>query len=463
MNYSLKYDNADYTQYLSEEDSFTLVSNVEDGLNNPVCSTLEFTLNNAAKIHTHFGNSVDPFGIFNTGHIELFYDFPLTKIFDGYIDRESLEADFTNNKIKIKAIGTEKKISDYSAKFDLTQVFQERDEDISIRKRWGRSSTSRHDPDNYSQIENLVSDIFKDLGFDTDKQVIYIPFSEKYYFTYNADRWGEVFVERPMAIVRNNTGGRNILSSLSSGNFRDFYEADADSGSYNLLLKEFAKITNCIYFYHHKLDKMFFIPRDYSDLANELGMGIIEIDNDILDGEYYASVEQPYSGVMLRFSDIDIAVYRDNSGIIIGGSIKWGINIPEGTKPTIQDEGIYGYFIGFSPSSGIRYKLGDSLALFNSSLYLDNAVEINMNAELWEYLRPDAGITGASDSISDFLTDVIFENFYYHTMRSVKRRRVAIDSITPAPVRINYNDTLINCFYSETDLWDETTLLEFKY
>lgn len=464
MAYILKYDDVDYTSYLSEEDDFTLVSNVEDGLNNPVCSTLEFTLNNRNNLHNNFGNTVDPFGIYNLGHIQLYdaNDLPSRLIFDGYIDRESIDVNFSGQKIKIKAIGKEKQISDSASKFDLTQVFNERDSDINVRKRWGRSTTRRNDPNNYSYIESLVRDIFEDLGYDSTKQVIYIPYSSNYYFTYNAERYGTIDVERPIAVIRNNTGARNVLPQLSSGDFKTFYENDAESGSYNLLLKEFAKITNCIYFYHHTLGKVFFIPRDYEDLADQLGQAVIEIDNAILEDDYGASVEQPYNGVALKFNDIDLVVYKDNSGIIIGGSTKYGINVPEGVNPIITNETPNGYFIGFSGTTR-RYKLGSSLTQFNYSLYLDNAIEVNMRADLWEYLRPDAGITGQADEIEDFLVNVIFENFYYYTMRSVKKRIVTINSVTPAPVRINYNDNLINCFYSETDLWNEVTTLEFKY
>lgn len=461
MNYTLKYDGVDYTSYLSENDDFILASNVEDGLNNPVCSTLKFTLNNKNNIHTFFGNTVDPYGIFNTGHIELYYDFPLTKIFDGYIDRESIDINFNQQKISIQAIGKEKQISDLASKFDLTQIFNERDSDINIRRRWGRTSAVRHDPNNYNQIENLISSIFEDLGYDSTKQVIYIPFSGNYYYTYNADRWGTINYPRPMAIIRNNTGLRNTLPDLSSGDFKSFYENDAESGSYNLLLKEFAKITNCVYFYSHTTDKVFFIPRDYADLADELNMGIIEIDNLILADNYMGSIDQPYSGIALKFADIDLVVYKDTGSIILN-DIKWGVNVPEGTVPSINNELPNGFFIGFDDTP-IRYKMGMGLSKFNYAVYLDNAIMINMQGNLWEYLRPDSGIVGEADSIEDFLISIIYENFYYYTMKLVRRRMLTINGVYISPIRIKYQGNIINSFNSETDLWDETTKLEFKY
>lgn len=462
MNYTLKIDGTNYTEYLSEEDSFSILSNIEDGLNNPICSTLEFTLQNRLGLENLFDDTVSPYGIWSSGLVVLQYDFPLSNLFEGYIDRESIEVDYEKQKIKIKAVGKEKQISDYLAKFDITQLFEQRDNDIDVRRRWGRGTNVRRDPNNYSYISSLVADIFEDAGFDSSDRIISIPYNDKFYFRYNPDRYGEINIARPVAIARNNTGNRNILPELSSGSFRSFVDNDIDTESYNFLLKEYSKLTNCVYFYSHKVQKLFFVPRHYTGLGDDIGYAPLVINEDnILADNYLGFAEQPYNAIALKFSDMDMVVYKDNSGVVVGGEVKFGINVPKGVTPTINNELPYGYFVGFSDSD-IRYKLGLTLDHFNYSVYLDNAVEINMEADLFEYLRPDAGITGESDSIEEWVREVVWENFY-NTLTEVKKRRVTVKGIYLAPLPIIYDSQNINCFSGEIDLWQETTTLEFKY
>lgn len=449
-------DGVDRTSKLIETQPFIVSHQVENGVNNPVCSTAKFTLHNDFAFENFFTDSIAPYAVYSAGHVVIYVDFPSVKIFDGFIDREILEFDFNNQDVTITAIGKEKYISDLAAQYDITQAFYYKTTTDNYRQRNGRTAAIRYNPDSYTLLSDLLGSIIGDLGYSS---FINIPNNASFKTKYNAEKYGSVSDGlRPIAVSRNRTSERGILPDISSNVFTPFPLLDSENGSYNLLLKEFAKLTNNIYFYSHKTNKIFFIPRDYNGLSDEIGQGIVNIDDFIIDSPIQRNYNPAYNGIFISFDDIDLAVYSDTSLLIPGDTIRYGINMKSPDTPIILLDSDMNYYLGGFSSSEKRYKLGNDLGKLNKSLYLTNALRITMSAPLSDYLRPGFG----GDSIQNFMINIIWNNFY-STLRRIKKQTLELSIPLFAPLRILYQGLPINVFDTETDMWTENTIIKFDY
>lgn len=456
MNIKLKIDGNDYTSKLREDQEFIIAHQVEDGVNNPVCSTAKFTLHNDFHFENYFTDSVTFYNINKLGYVEIEYDFPSYIIFRGHIDRESLEFDFNDQNVSVTVIGLEKAISGQAARYDITQAFYYKTSEDDYRQRNGRIAAIRHNPDNYTLINDLLESMIEDLGYNYH---INIPHSESFKTKYNAEKYGAVSSGlRPIAIARSQTGERGILPQIASGTFVPFPTLDSENGSYNFMLKEFAKITNNIYFYNHRFNKIFFIPRDYANLAEETNYQVINIDEIILDRPIQRVFNPAYGGVFLTFDDISLGVYSDNSSLLIGAQTKFGFNLSNIDTPVINQDSDKNYYLGGFNGSQKRYNLYTNPSKLNKSLYLANALRVNISAPLSDYLVPEFG----GDSIEKYMTNIIWDNFYT-TLKRIKRQKIEVNAPLFAPLRISYEGQGINVFSTTTNMWEETTLLEFDY
>ena len=446
---SLKIDGVEYLSYVLEN-YVTVDISVEDGLNNPKSSFLECEFYNANNFQDTFLNT-DPYGIVAVGLVvvEMLIsdpDFPITEqIFTGYLDRENIEVDPHQDIIKMRFVGIEKKYSETMSKYDLSQAFYELSDDDSIGQRGNRSADQRLDPSAYSPIESMVENILEDLGFSSSQRVIDIPNSTSFNYKYNEETYGALTNETITTKRGYNILGERLPNS-DSVEISSFIEVNNLSESYSSLIRQFANLVGCVWFYNHKDQKFYFVPRDYDFSAETV------VDNSVIEGNASEVYHTPYDGIRLTFKDIIISAKKSISYPSFAETITYGFEHLSSRDTVTQALVNSTYYI--KDGSAYLYKVGSTAA--DTDLFLNNPIEINLEDNLSDYIA--GGYDG--DSVATFL-DKVIENYDYVLDRYITTS-IMTNTILVAPINISYNGNSVTVLDSKLDLSNNTTTIEFE-
>lgn len=451
---SFSIDGVEYFSKVLRDRPFTLHIKFEDGINNPVSSVMKVSLYNDANLQNIFLNNL-PYSIYQEGAVDVNMDFPSIRLFEGYIDKSSAPVDLSQKVIELTIIGKEKKISDTLSRYDITQLYWNPDNVISVRQAGGRTGTPRIDPLHYQSINTLIQTMFGDLGYNNiiiNYRKLFFN-EEKLLYRYDEITHGDIERRKDIITIKN-FSIRGILKDTDSIDYSSFAIKDSQGRSYNSLLKEFAGLTGCIYFCEYRTNKIVFINRDYN-FNDDLGKITFAIDDYLLDEDYKTNFKYSYNGMQLQFNDITLGLKRNSGSLLPGGSWDYGMQYDNGVL-----EGYAGnQFLNMGGNPLIIYRIGANE--HNHSLFIDNAIELSFNANLYNYLRTASAVFSGGDAIEDFLKEFLFNN-YESVLNSSENCEYGIKGIYPAPLRISLQGNEYNVFETEIDLNEEKTILRFE-
>lgn len=451
---TLEIDGINYYNKILRDRPFTLHIKYEDGINNPVSSVMRVSLYNDNTLQNIFLNN-SPFSIYQEGYVTVNWDFPSIRLFEGYIDKTSAPVDLSAEIIDLTIIGKEKYIADTMSNYDITQLYWNLAGNTSVRQRGGRAGVPRLDYTQYLSITTLLQTIFGDLGFNSIINYNKLFFGEeKLVYKYDADRYGDITRRKDIVAIRNLTD-RGRVRDLDAVYSKSFLDKDSQSNSYNSLLKEFALVTGCIYFYEYRAGKMIFINRDY-DFTDDLSMAVFNIDNHLIEENYKTNYKYSYNGISLEFNDVTLGLKRNLGSIIPGDIWEYGIEYESGVKNVMGGK----YFLGMSGTPTIIYRVGNGTK-WNSSLFVNNALDMQFDGDLKNYLKPaSSGYTGG-EAIEDFLMEYLKANYEF-VLNASQDCEYGVRGIYPAPLRISLGGAEHNVFETEIDIHEQKTILRFQ-
>lgn len=446
-------DDVNYYDRILRDRPFTLHIKFEDGINNPVSSVMKVSLYNDANLQNIFLNN-SPFSIYQEGYVKVNWDFPSIRLFEGYIDKTSAPVDLSAKIIELTIIGKEKYISDTLANYDVTQLYWNLGGNTSVRQRGGRAGTPRLDYNQYQSIQTLIETMFADLGYSQtiiNYNKLFFG-EEKLVYRYDEDRYGDITRKKDIVAIRN-LSDRGRVMDLDSVYNKSFANKDSQTNSYNSLLKEFALITGCIYFYEYRTGKILFINRDYN-FNNSLNKVTMAIDDLLLDKDYKTNYKYSYNGISLEFNDVTLGLKRNLGSLIPGDVWEYGIETDSGLREVSAGK----YFL-LMPD-GTYYRVGNG-TYWNSALFINNALDMQFNGSLKNYLKPSSGSLTGGEAIEDFLMVYLAGNYEF-VLNASQDCEYGIRGMYPAPLRISLGGQEYNVFETEIDINAEETILRFQ-
>jgi len=464
INLQLLIDDVNYTSHIREDRDFILKNQIELTENNPISSELTFTLDNASNFQDIFLNN-QPYSLGSEGKVELFVD--SQRMFKGYIDKNAVPVDFRLKDIEIKALGNEASISRYLSRFDITQLYYLPGFDVGdARYRGGRTGTARFNPLERHPIYDLVKTMLQDIGFDENDIIINYRNTSNFTHKYDPNRYGPITEKRPIAKVRN-YGQRGYTTDTDSNRYISFAEDNERDDSYNFLLKEFAKITGCIFFQDYRTEKILFINRDFNFLSS-LGLNLVALEDYILDEELPITYRYAYSGLFFKFDDINVGVTPSNPLLFITSKI--GIEATDSSwllTPVVLGGGQTGLFYGpplTSPQDPLKYLIEiEGENRLNEAMSINNALQVKMTANLSDYVIDADEVPPANaQKVYIYFTDYVLDNYDF-LLRRFREQKVTLDGIFNAPFRASYGEHIFNIFDTEIDFINEKTIATFEY
>lgn len=449
---SIKIDGQEYKSLVIDKEIILNLA-VEDELNNPKSSYFECEFLNTDNLQNLFLNT-DPYGLSYPGHVtaNLLTDDPdtpfgtSTQVFEGYLDRENIEVYPHDNIIRMRFVGIEQNYSKEMDKYDISQAYYELNPDDDIGQRGNRVADERIDPDDYNLIATMVENILDDLGFDSDHRVVEVPNSSYFKYKYNAETYGDLANETTIVTRGYNTLGQR-LPNTESVTIHNFVEINTLNESYSNLIRQFAVLTGCVWFFNHKDQKFYFVPRNYSFNAD------YDLDNYVIQGKVNQVYRTPYNGVVVNFKDITISAKRTISYPSFSETIKYGFESKTARDTATQVLTNSTYYV--KDGESFLYKLGSTQA--ESNLYISMPIEIDLEDNLSDYIEP--GVNG--DSIETFLTKIL-DNYDY-TMGQYRITDMELSYLAIAPLNITYGGDSVTVFDSTVDLQNSTTKLTFGH
>ena len=460
MTIRLIIDDIDYTSKIVDEPNgnFKIHFQAESDYNSPATSIANFTLYNDVNLQNIFLNN-SPFSLFQEGEVKIYLnELSSSLIFHGYIDKDSAPEDLNTKDIEITAFGYDKLINNSLKNYDITQLYYELGSDN--RRRGAKTTAQRFSINDYISIEDLIKQMFDDLGYN---YLVNVPNSSYFKYKYNSDKYGEP-TDTDYSVLRSrNTFGRYskpFSKSLGNATYIGIlsYFADritkSDETSYQTLLKDWSALTGAINFYEYYSEKMIVIPRDY-DFTLNLGKSVVDVSSFIMEEGYEISYHSSYGGLKINCSDIQLGITKDF--LIPGGRWIVGAGTNSGSKLLILTSGTYNAVLVEGGSNS--FNMGATIdGTFDPALFIPNAFEVDLNDELVSYLNPglDAG-----DSVKDFI-EACADNYDF-LMSKGKGQRLKLKGLFSFPQRILYEGSNINVFDLELDILKEETEMRFEY
>ena len=462
MNIRLMIDGSDYSDKIVER-NFMIHYQTEGNYNEPTSSVANFVLHNDVGLQDYFLIS-DPYAIVNPGLVEIWdsTDLPNVLLFKGYINREKAPEDLSTKDLEIEVIGLEQSKGQSFSKYDITQLYYELGDDTL--QRGGRTTTKRYSTYSYLSIEDFINTIFKDLGLFC---IIDIPNSASFKYKYNEDKYGLITGVRHCRLTSNIRGGMRTMTSTNApynkkiGSdilmaIRPYSNKEItkeDDASYDVLLKDWAALTGCIYSYIATAGTWYFVPRDYE--FNPVYVSrITHFEDIIIDDKPTIHYSQVPNGIKIDLTDILLGIKRE-IGIPVGVTWKYGAGANSGDQVIIE-EGIAGADYISIHNADHKFRFGGTIT---PALPIYNTLGLKLNDDLISYLEP--GDLQGGDSVKDLL-DAVRDN--YETVFAKDRaEEVKASGMYTAPKRIYYRDQWINVYDIEIDVIEQTSTFRFQY
>lgn len=455
MNITLKIDGSDYTDKIVEE-SFIIRLQVEGNYNEPTSSVANFILHNDTHLENYFLIS-DPYAIILPGYVEItLNDFPQITLFKGYINRESAPEDLSIKNLAIEAIGIEQSVGDSLSGYDITQLYHELGDDIS--QRGNRLAPARYNSDQYLSIENFINTIFTDLGL---AHYVEIPNSAYFKYKYNEDKYGDITGQRYAKLTREQwrhysfhrkpygrNPGRDFLTAVTLSATKEIVKDD--DTSYNVLLRDWASLTGCVYYYNYATGVWYFVPRNYiPPTVNPFE----QFEDYIVDDAPTINYRNIANSLKIDFTDLALGTKRETA-FPIGINWKYGIGTNGGDKVIVTLED--GYVVGVVGAEH-RFLYGASSP--ELALRINNNFEIKVNDDIYSYRKP-VDVT-AGENIKE-LIDAVRENYDF-IFTNDKSAELVVWGLYPAPQRVKYAGQYITVYDIELDIIENTSTFRFEY
>ena len=452
---SLLIDDTECLSYLLYDEVNKLTWQVDEGINSPLCPIYEFSLENRDGLEEVFLKNY-PYNLFEEAMVELYWDEDL--VFKGYVDKDNSRILKNAETLDVYAVSIEKKIGVMLAGHDITQLYYNKDGSIPVRQRGGREGIAvRHSSSNYNDIEDLLGTMFADVSITCD-----VDYRSKYeyfpvFYRYNEEKFGPIAEQQTIGVYRN-TGDRGY-SAPWYNRIIEYKRNETDTESYDTLIKEFAKMTGCSFFYMAQEDKYYFVPRN-----SLFGEGI-EIDQLMLydpEGEDYEipiKYKNAYNGVIVEFDDVSFLVkFEVQDGVL---SYVYGLDAQEYEIVQLENGEYFVYLIdNYGLTLGVNY--------FNSSLFIENGLKIKMNGRSWDYLEMGLAVSPfPTGTRVDLFLQMLLLN-YNDTLFFFKELETKLNGCYFPPFKANLAGRDVACWYGEIDFIAEETLIkmdivEFEY
>ena len=444
---SLLIDDIEFLPYLLFDETNRLKFEIDEGVNSPLCPIYEFSLENRDGLEEVFLKNY-PYEMFTEGHVELYND--ELKVFDGYIDKNNSRIYKNAESMQIYAVSIDKKIGSDLARYDITQLYYNKDGSIPVRQRGGREGiTERYDYTQYYRIDDLIETILDDINI-SDKVLFSNTglFGVMYKYRYNEEKFGPIAERQTIGVYRN-TGDRGKGSPFYN-TIVEYRRNETDTESYDTLMKEFAKIAGCCFYYEPRIDKYVFMQMN--SFYNPLGWSVLEIDDKILydpdDDDYEIPIiyRDAYNGLIVEFDDVSLLVKLGRNGNVL--SYEWGIDAQEYEIVQFPNNE---YYLVLTEEE--FYRIGETE--FKDSLYIENGLKVKMNGKLTDYYYKGGPVM---DRIDHFLYNMI--SSYYFLLYYSRELELRLNGLYFAPMIVKMNNNEHACWYSETDFNTNETLIK---
>ncbi len=443
---SLLIDDVEYKTYLLFDETNRLKFQIDEGINSLISPIYEFSLDNRDGLEETFLKN-HPYEMFGEGHVKLYNDG--VKRFDGYIDKENSKIFKNAVKLDIYAISLDKKIGVDLAEYDITQLYNNKDESIPVRQRGGREGiTVRYDWEAYHKIEYLISTMLEDIGVATG----IISYASRAWglwlrYRYNEEKFGSIADRQTIGVYKN--WGDRGWNNPYFNRIMQFVRNETDTESYDSLMKEFAKIAGCIYFYDPQTDAFHFVERN-SQFGTTLNIDQLMLYSE--DDEAYEipiKYKNSYNGLIIEFDDLSLLLKIDK----VAGELvfTYGIDAQEYDITWLID----GYFL---QKGADVYALGTHE--FLSSLYIENGLKVKMNSNFVDYFYRSGPPYTGMNRVDNFMQAVY--NNYGYTLIFDKEIEVKLNGLFFPPFIASLNGRSYGCWYGETDFNTEETLIRLE-
>lgn len=452
-NIILKIDGEDYSSKIIDTAAFKIKFQVESSYNTPVASIVNFTLKNDSNLQNIFLNN-KPYSLYQAGLVEIYIqEFTTTPLFKGYIDKEEAPEDLSPKHLEIQAIDFNKFIGIRNKGYDISQIYYAPAENRG--QRGNRTGMQRIISNEYNDVGPILNTMFADLGFES-----VINIQNTVYYKYNEDKYGSIRGDI-FGVLRRSMDSYNHHSEEVKDYLVEQLEAlekkekiDSDTTSYDSLIKDWAALCGCIYFYDWRSDKMFFINRDYNFLS-DMTKNLFDVQDFIIDVGYRRYYGNSLIGIILGFSDFDLAIKR-TQGIIPGDVWVTGAGTSSGNQLAVQT-GVAGEYI-YIEGEDDRFKFAGA---FTDNIYIDKPLDIRVNDYMVSYLKPGQLYNSSGSSVAGFLSDV--KDNYELLFDQSKTQEIKVHGLYTFPQRILYEERQINVWEMDLDLKEETTVMRFEY